>query len=374
MAPLWLLGVLPEPDPLPQPAPTTLLWLLLLLTFFLHLVPMNLALGGSIIALVARVRGRDGSRPQHRACAAWFAGALPTLMAAAVSSGVAALLFLQVLHGRAFFASAILMAWPWISVVPLLILAYYGAYRLAFTSHTTKRRAWLAAFVTAVFAVVAFVYASNMSMMLRADRFAEWTAAGTGGWHLNAGDPTLLPRYLHLVLGAVAVAGGGLAISGLPRRRHDPGFALWAMRHGSGWAAATTLINLTVGFWWLLALPRDVLMRFMGRDPAAATWLMVGIVLGMTALGAFAFAWRAVDPAPAVRVGAGALAVTLIAMLVSRDQVRESAFVLMGLGPVSWVEPQWGPALIFTALLVCAAAVITWMVGLLLPGGDAGRT
>ena len=53
MPPLWMLS-LPSADPLPQPAPTGLLWGLLLLTFFLHLIPMNLTLGGSIVAMVAR--------------------------------------------------------------------------------------------------------------------------------------------------------------------------------------------------------------------------------------------------------------------------------------------------------------------------------
>lgn len=356
----WLL-TLPHPDPLPQPAPTLVLWGLLLLTFFLHLVPMNLALGGSVIALVARLRARAGDAHATR-LAALFTKALPTIMAATVTLGVAALLFAQVLFGRAFFASAVLMAWPWLSVVVLVMAAYYASYRLAFTTAAGVGRAGLASVVALLLVAVGFIYVNNMSMMLRADQFSDFTAAGTPGLRLNLDDGTLVPRFLHMLLGAIAVAGVATALVGATRRRREPAFAVWAMRFGSGWAAAATFLNLLVGSWWLMALPRDVLLRFMGRDPVAAVLLMVGVAFGLIVLVAFAMASRAIDPSPAVRGGAWALGLTLVAMLFTRDQVRESAFVQIGLAPAAWVEPQWGPLSIFVVLLIAALAVVAWMV------------
>jgi hypothetical protein len=356
----WLL-TLPHPDPLPQPAPTLLLWGLLLLTFFLHLVPMNLALGGSVIALVARLRARAGDT--HAAhLAGLFAKVLPTVMAATVTLGVAALLFVQVLFGRAFFASAVLMAWPWLSVVVLVMAAYHASYRLAFTTAGGTGRVGLASAVALLLVAVGFVYTNNMSMMLRADQFATFTAAGTPGLRLNTDDGTLVPRFLHMVLGAIAVAGVATAMVGVLRRRTQPEFAVWAMRFGSGWAAAATFLNLLVGSWWLMALPRDVLLRFMGRDPAAAVVLMVGVACGLIVLVAFAMASRAIDPSPAVRGGAWALGLTLVTMLFTRDQVRESAFATLGLEPARWVEAQWLPFSIFVVLLIAALAVVAWMV------------
>ena len=112
---------IPHPDPLPLPAPAWLLWFLLTLTFTLHVVPMNLVLGGSIIGLVARLRARR--QPHAAVVASLVAKALPVLIATAVTMGVAALLFLQVLYGRLFFASAVLLAVPWLAVVPTLIAA-----------------------------------------------------------------------------------------------------------------------------------------------------------------------------------------------------------------------------------------------------------
>ena len=131
--------IIPLADPLPQPAPAWLLWALLQLTFFLHLLAMNVVLGGSILVLHWRAsRRKEGA--EHRAeITRVFARALPVAIAAAVTLGVAPLLFVQVLYGRLFLPSSVLMAWWWLAVVPLIILAYYGAYALAFF----MRKQWI---------------------------------------------------------------------------------------------------------------------------------------------------------------------------------------------------------------------------------------
>ncbi len=82
---------IPQPDPLPLAAPPAVFLLLLLLTFTLHLLPMNAVLGGSIIGAVARWRGRQG-RAHHAELARLIGKLLPVTMAAAVTLGVAALL------------------------------------------------------------------------------------------------------------------------------------------------------------------------------------------------------------------------------------------------------------------------------------------
>ena len=54
---------------------------------------------------------------------------------------MAPLLFVQVLYGRLFLTSSVLMAWWWLAVVPLVILAYSGAYLLAFRGKALGPRA-----------------------------------------------------------------------------------------------------------------------------------------------------------------------------------------------------------------------------------------
>ena len=76
-----------------------------------------------------------------------------------------------------------------------------------------------------------------MSLMLRVGEFPAMTLDATPGWRLNLDDPSLVPRYLHMLLGAIAVAGAATALLGWTRHATGPGFGRWAMRYGSGWTA-----------------------------------------------------------------------------------------------------------------------------------------
>lgn len=350
--------IIPALDPLPLPAPAWLLWFLLLLTFFLHVVAMNAVLGGSIVAVVARRRA--GSNAHAAELARIIGKGLPVAIAATVTLGVAALLFLQVLYGRLFFTSAVLMAWLWLAVVPLVIVAYYGAYAIAFREGA--RLSGLTIVVAAILLSVAFIYSNNMSLMLRPEAFRDMYLASGRGWHLNLGDRVLLPRYLHMVTGAVAVAGLLVSVIGLVRRRQDAAFGAWAIGHGARWCMGGTIVNLVTGVWFLGALPTPVLLLFMGRDPVASTLLLAGIVAASGGVTLVMMGTTAAAPGRPVVGGAAAMAVGLASMLLVRDVVRRRILDLAGVQPQNWVSTDWGPIAIFAVLLVTAVALIAWMV------------
>src|SRR6056297_1739720 len=92
---------------------------LLILTFLLHLILMNFILGGSLLTLWDAFRKKTFRRESTT---------IPTLIALTINLGVPPLLFLQVIYGNFFYSSSVIMASPWILVIPVLILAYYRAY------------------------------------------------------------------------------------------------------------------------------------------------------------------------------------------------------------------------------------------------------
>jgi hypothetical protein len=361
--------VIPLPDPLPQPAPLGLLWALLQLTFLLHLVAMNLVLGGSLLALHWRFSRREEGAPQRAAFLAFFAGALPVAVAATVTLGVAPLLFVQVLYGRLFFTSSILMAWFWLAIVPLVILAYYGAYLLAFRGETFGRARGVAGLVMLLFAVVAFLQVSNATRSIRPDTFVDaYRASGRGGLTLNLGDPTLWPRYLHVLLGAVAVAALGAALYGVLRRPRDPELGDWAIRRGTTVFGVATAANVFVGMLFLLALPRTVLIRLVGGDAWAMTLLALGILLSIAVAGLALLALGAKEVVRATWAQVWLLAATLVVMVLLREQVRLIALRDAGFEHPGRVATQWGPLAVFLVLLVAAVATIGWMARALARG------
>ena len=366
-----MIPAIPQADPLALPAPAWLLWGLLILTFTLHLLAMNLVLGGSIIGACTRLTARRGSAYDAR-LAGWIAKAMPVLIASAVTLGVAALLFEQVLYGRLFFVSAVLMAWFWFAVIPLLLVAYYGAYALAFRRAAIDARAVGLAFgIALAFAVIGLVYTHNMSLMLRPFEFVALYRADPRGLHLAWHDPALLPRFLHVLLGAIAVAGLGVAGYGLRARARDAAFGAWAIRRGALWFSVATAANLLAGFFWLAMLPRDTMLRFLGANPAATVVLALGMTLGLTTLAVVFMAAASERPAPLARAGIGLALATLVLMVLTRDAVRQAALDAAGFQPVVWVAPQWGPIAVFAVLLALAIATVAWMVVALARGRGA---
>jgi hypothetical protein len=365
--------VIPLADPLPQPAPPLLLWALLQLTFLLHRGAMNVVLGGSILALRWRFSRRAEDAAHRATFVALFAKALPVAVAATVTLGVAPLLFVQVLYGRLFFTSSILMAWLWLAVVPLVILAYSGAYLLAFRGEGLGPRArWVAALVALLFAAVAFLYVSNVTRALRPDTFAEaWRSSGRG-LTLNSSDPTLLPRYLHVLLGAVAVAALGVTLVGVLRRGRDAAFAAWAVRRGSAVFTAATAANVFVGLLFLLAQPRDVLIRLVGGDAWAMSLLALGILLGVAAAGLGLLSLGTKELVRATWAQVGILGATLVVMVFLRDQVRQIALRNAGFEHPAWVAPQWGAFALFAVLLLAGIGTIAWMARALARGAAVG--
>lgn len=343
-----LMMTIPAADPLPLPAPPWLLWALLTLTFTLHVLAMNLALGGSVIALVARLRAAGDD--ERLRLAQSIGRLIPTVLAAAITFGVAPLLFVQALYGRLFFSSAVLMGWFWFAVVPLLIVAYYGAYAIAFRRGATA----VATIVTLILVAIAFIYSNNMTLMLRPERFLPMYLADARGLQLNLVDATLAPRFLHMLLGAMAIAGACVAIYGVAKRRSDPEYGAWVTRQGARWFVVATAMNLVSGIWWLGVLPREILLRFMGRNSLATTWLAAGIALGLLSL--------ILMISRHVTASSTAALITVVLMILARDDIRRGMLENAGFAQTTLIEPQWGVIALFAVLLVAALMTTGWMV------------
>ena len=91
--------------------------------------------------------------------------------------------------------------------------------------------------------------------------------------------------------------------------------------------------------WWLMALPRETMLRFMDRS---------GMATGALGIGMLAFF--------------GALPMAAMALVLMRDQVRQGALEAAGFQPAPWVAPQWGPVAVFLVLLVLALLAVGRMV------------
>ena len=298
--------------PTPDTIPAAWGWfdLLLIATFFLHLLVMNFMLGGGLISLFNMFRPRDENQLLNKEISVKW----PFTIAFAVNLGVAPLLFIQVVYGHFIYSSSILMAVWWLSIIALLILAYYGAYIYDFKFDQLKGvKAPLLFLVVVLMLYIAFFFTNNMTLMLQPDRWQAYFQ-NTGGTFLNLGDPALIPRYLHMVTGSVAVAGLGLAALGhfnLIRTSLDRD---WMTRTGLGYFRAATMVQVLIGVWFLLSLPADIMALFLGKSVAGTVLLAIGAVLAVAGL------LLARKGKTITVIGTGS--VLLLVMVLIRDQVR----------------------------------------------------
>jgi len=368
--------VIPDPDPIALPAPDWLLIFLLLLTFVLHILAMNLTLGGTVIAVVSDFLGRRRGDERYRRLAQHLVSLLPITLAATITLGVAPLLFVQALYGQFFYTSSVLMAWPWLAVVPLVIVAYYGIYLYAWQGERLGgRRIWVGAGSALLLALVAFLYVNNVTLMLTPDRWHEIYTEHSNGFFLNNDERTLVPRLFHFLVAAPAVAGAMLMVYALfIKGRSAEGYWAWAARYGAVWFLAFTLIQAAVGPLFLFRIPSAVRDPFIGDDGLRTALLLVAIGFAVAAMLAMVVALRLRNPLFPGLVGGLFLVVTVSLMSVTRHFVRnEYLSPRFSTGDLE-VNSQTVLIVLFFAALVGGLAVVGYMLqAILRASGPAQR-
>jgi hypothetical protein len=353
---------IPHVDPLPLPGPVWLFTALLLVVFTLHVVAMNSALGGGIWTLWNYLRGRHSEHPYSRRLANELSQMLPTLLAFTVTLGVAALLFVQVLFGNFLYTSSILIGALWLAVIPLVMAAYYGFYYFSYTAEQGKGTAGcVLAISVCVLLSIAFIFVNNMTLMLSPSRWLEMYRAHPNGWNLNLGDHSVIPRYLHIVNGAIALFSAILAHLGMRKMKVDAEYGRWLVQRAALVFAACTGLQFLLGMWLLLAIPREIAMVLL-RDPLAGAVFGLAFVSVIAAMLLILLGSLAEKPSPLVHFGFGMSLVTLFLMVCLRYLLRLAYLKpYLNLGTLA-VRPQVSVIALFLILFVGGLATVGYML------------
>ncbi|MCX5865047.1 MAG: hypothetical protein NTW42_08265 [Deltaproteobacteria bacterium] len=342
--------LIPSPDTIP--APWGFFELLLILTFFTHLVFMNAMLGSAMIALIREMRTPAADPPP---CLD-IASKLPYTIAFAVNFGVAPLLFLQVLYGHFIYTSSILMGAYWLSIIGLLILAYYSAYLYKMAGNlpaTTRKRALTTSLLLLL--AIAFFFVNNITLMQNPQIWSAYFHRPDGTF-LNLADPTLLPRYLHFVVASVAVGGIFLAILAFFQLKNGAPGAAKRLSLGMKWFTYATVVEIGTGIPFLFSLPKNVHQMFIGSAPLHTALFLAALVA--TCCSIYYGIKERVWPTTV------ALAATILFMVLVRDLARQ-AYLAKYFHPSDLqVVPQWSPMFLFLAILVIGVAIIIYMLKL----------
>ncbi len=350
---------IPALDPNPVPGPFWLFKLLLTVTFLLHLLAMNMLLGSAVIAFFARLKRQD---EMHRRLFENLKHKLPNLLPATITLGVAPLLFVQVLYGQFLYTSSIIMGWFWFSVIILLTIAYYGYYFVSFRKSEGKFQTPVLLLSVLLTLVIAFIYSNNMTLALHPEHWAAKYFADPAGFNLHLNEPSLIPRYLHFVVAALAIGGLFVALTGYLKRKKDPEFARFLIRHGGRYFMFATMAQVIVGIWFLMALPKEQMMLFMGKNKIASAFLVLGLILTILTIIMMSRKLKGdLLQVPVFSIGMVIL-VIMVMMIIMRDILRESYLSpYFKLEEISFI-PQWGVLILFLILFVMGTGLWLWML------------
>jgi len=352
-------------SPLGLPAPYIVLVVLKVLGFTLHALPMSLWYTGLLLALIVHARGGGAARQW----ATRLLVQMPLVIALGINFGIVPLLFLQTTASRTFYPAIILVAWPWLAIIPLLTLAYYGVYayvvglKRGHLAGWQRAAGWTSSFL---FIAMGFLFAHTMALFTRVEAWPElWrrtsVAGAVSGWTLHLAEPTLWPRWLMFIGLALTTTAVHPAVdSGIFAGRRAEAYRRWAGAFawrvhtaGVAWFAAA-------GSWYVFGTWEPAVRQHMfaggllllttsaAVGPAVVWLLLLAQRRGVTRRLAWATAAMQV-----LVVGTNAVARQVVQNLELRPWLDVTA---------EPVHTQWSPLVLFVMCFAGGIGVVTWIV------------
>ena len=341
-------GLIPTPDAIPVP------WgwfqVLLTVTFFMHILLMNVMLGTAVIAFVRHLQRPESPGLLTRT----ISQKLPFSIALAVNFGVAPLLFVQVLYGHFIYVSSVLMAALWLSIVGILIAAYYTAYIYRYQYDKMRSsRLTATAVISCLLLVIGFFFSANFTLMLHPSAWQGYFDHPSA-MLINFSDPTLFPRYLHFVLSALSVGGLAIALYFKLQQKKGREEAAQLIHYGCHWFGYATFANFAVGFWFFGSLPHGLINPTTLVGGLFSLFITLGIVTALLA----AVQGLRFQVMPALYL----LLFSIFSMILAREFLQVAYlkpwFSLADLK----VAPAYSPLILFLLFFAGGIILLAWML------------
>ena len=248
----------PRDLPLPLPVPADVLALLIVPLFLLHILFVNLTVGGAALAVLYEIVGLYV--PRYDRLARVISNTVTVNKSLAVVLGIGPLLLINLLYTTAWYSANTLTGHAWVLLLPMLIAAFLLAYLHKYTWDTWRgarkaRHIVVGGAAAALFLTIPLIFLTNVNLMLFPERWREVT-----GFFASLRVGNVFPRYLHFVCATLAVTSLYLAaivrVGSVSLEALGPDFTRPALiRHFYRWTLFVTAAQFLVGPLLLLTLP-----------------------------------------------------------------------------------------------------------------------
>ncbi|SKA78209.1 cytochrome c [Prosthecobacter debontii] len=201
---------IPRDLPLPLPLPEGVLVGLLVIFFLVHILFVNLMVGGSVLVVAAEFLGRRDKRWDRLALT--LAKTVTVNKSIAVVMGIGPLLCINLLYTLQWYSANALTGHAWLMIVPLVTVAFLLTYLHKYTWERWNGGGWKTVhgltglLATLLLLFVPIIFLANVNLMLFP---TEWDKVRGFFSSLSIGN--VLPRYLHFMAASIAMTGLFLA-------------------------------------------------------------------------------------------------------------------------------------------------------------------
>jgi cytochrome c len=247
----------PKDIPLPLPLPEWLLIIILVVSFLVHILFVNLMVGGSLLTLWSQIKGLKNK--EYDILAHEIAATITVNKSIAVVMGIAPLLSINVLYTVYFYSANALTGLMWLAVIPLVTVAFLLTYLHKYTWKLLEnnKAVHISILVVAViiFLFIPFIFLTNINLMLFPEKWAL-----VKGFFSAMTLPNVFPRYFHFIFASLSITGLFLhwymGRKNYPFETIFPTFTRYELKKkGYSLALVASVVQFLIGPLVLLTLP-----------------------------------------------------------------------------------------------------------------------
>lgn len=290
---MYIFSIIPEDIELVIPGNIGFFEWLIVISFLLHIVFVNITVGSSTLAVVQEIRGIRSGNNVHDQLAEQLAHHTSILKSIAVVLGVAPLLLISVIYTQYFYPSTILIGKAWLSLLIILIIAFLLLYLYKFTwnrwikGHYKRIHVLVGMMGSSLLLFVPLIFIVNVVSMLYPDMWAN----SKGFFHALTYYPQVWQRYFHFILASFALTGfylyfwnKRLSLKKEPNHTSRSDLFTLGKRLGLQVLIISTALQFVTGFWLLLQFEPEIRLLYMGEDMLLTGLLGGSIILTMVLL------------------------------------------------------------------------------------------
>lgn len=298
-------SLIPNDFALPIPGNIGFFQFLIVFSFLLHILFVNITISGAVFAVFNEIKGIVTKNKIYDKLALQLATLTSIFKSIAVVLGIAPLLLISVIYTQFFYPSTILIGKAWLSLIILLTVAFLSLYVYKFTWVRFERKKAIHLFFglvgTIILLFVPLIFIVSVVSML----YPEMWAGANGFFHSLFYYPQIWQRYTHFMLSSFAVMGvfmylwnrrlltklqtnvgeenDGVKEVAATIEQSSSHEAVYqaGKKFGIGIAFWTTVLQFVSGSLVLVSLEKEKMMLYMGENAFLTGLLMSSILVSI---------------------------------------------------------------------------------------------